>query len=89
MQVRINRKKYNVYAFDIETHNDEESIKKRETSMWLGCLIDENNKIDDEASYLYSMEEVFNKLEALSNPKRKHGEKKKPCKNIVVYVYNE
>ncbi|MBO7731965.1 MAG: hypothetical protein J6S67_05415 [Methanobrevibacter sp.] len=88
MQVRINRKKYNVYAFDIETHNDEESIKKRETSMWLGCLIDENNKIDDEASYLYSMEEVFNKLEALSNPKRKHGEKKKPCKNIVVYVYN-
>lgn len=88
MQVRINRKKYNVFAFDIETHNDEESIKKKETSMWLGCLIDETNKIDDESSYFYTMEEVLTKLEELSNPKRKHGEKKKPCKNICVYVYN-
>ena len=59
MEVRINRKKYNVYAFDIETHNDEESIAKRETSMWLGCLIDENNKIDEEESYLYNMNDVY------------------------------
>lgn len=88
MQVRINRKKYNVYAFDIETHNDEESIEKRETSMWLGCLIDENNKIDDEESYLYNMNDFLSKIEALTTPKRKHGEKKKPCKNIVIYVYN-
>lgn len=88
MQVRINRKKYNVFAFDIETHNDEESIKNKETSMWLGCLIDETNSIDQEESYFYTMDEVFNKLEELSNPKRKHGEKKKPCKNICVYVYN-
>ena len=88
MEVRINRKKYRVFAFDIETHNDEESIKKKETSMWLGCLIDENNKIDDESSYLYTMDQVFNKLEELSNPKRRHGEKKKPCKNVCVYVYN-
>ena len=88
MQVRINRKKYNVFAFDIETHNDEESIKKKETSMWLGCLIDETNKIDDESSYFYTMEEVLNKLEELSSVKRKHGEKKKPCKNLCIYVYN-
>ena len=88
MECRINRKKYNVFAFDIETHNDEESIEKKETSMWLGCLIDETNKIDDESSYFYNMEEVFNKLEELSTPKRRHGEKKKPCKNICVYVYN-
>ena len=47
MNVRINRKKYNVFAFDIESHNDEESIKNKTTSMWLGCLIDENSKIDD------------------------------------------
>ena len=88
MQVRINRKKYNVFAFDIETHNDEESIKKKETSMWLGCLIDETNKIDEESSYYYTMEEVLNKLESLSTPKRRHGEKKKPCKNLCIYVYN-
>ena len=88
MEVRINRKKYKCYAFDIETHNDEESIQKKETSMWLGCLIDENNKIDDEDSYLYNMDDFLYKIESLSNPKRKHGEKKKPCKNLVIYVYN-
>lgn len=88
MNVRINRKKYNVFAFDIESHNDEESIKNKTTSMWLGCLIDENSKIDDESSYLYTMEEFLEKLEDLSNPKRKHGEKKKPCKNLCIYVYN-
>ena len=48
---RIGRRKYQVYAFDIETHNDDESIAKCESSMWLGCLIDENSKIDDEESY--------------------------------------
>ena len=88
MEVRINRKKFNCYAFDIETHNDEESIQKRETSMWLGSFIDENSKIDDETSYVYNMDEVLTKLEELSTPKRKHGETKKPCKNICVWVYN-
>ena len=88
MEVRINRKKYKCYAFDIESHNDEESIKKKETSMWLGCLIDETNTVDDENSYLYTMDSFIDKIEDLSNPKRQHGEKKKPCKNIVIYVYN-
>ena len=88
MQARINRKKYNIFAFDIETHNDKESIKNKTTSMWLGCLIDETNTIDDESSYFYNINEVIDKLEELSNPKRKHGEKKKPCKNICIYVYN-
>ena len=84
MEVRINRKKYKVFAFDIETHNDNESIRNKKTSMWLGCLIDDTSKIDEESSYLYTMEQVFQKLEELSNPKRRHGEKKKPIKNIVV-----
>ena len=88
MEVRINRKKYKVFAFDIETHNDDESIKNKETSMWLGCLIDDTHKIDDEDSYYYNMDQVIDKLESLSNPKRRHGEKKKPCKNICIYVYN-
>ena len=81
MEVRISRKKFNCYAFDIETHNDTESISKRETSMWLGSFIDENSKIDDETSYLYNMDEFLTRLEDLSTPKRRHGEKKKPCKN--------
>ena len=83
MQVRINRKKYNVFAFDIESHNDSESIKNQTTSMWLGCLIDETSKVDDENSYLYTMDEFLERLESLSTPKRVHGEKKKPCKNMA------
>ena len=88
MERRIGRKKYKIYALDIETHNDTESIKKQETSMWLGCLIDDNSKIDEESSYFYNMNELLCRLQELSNPKRKHGEKKKPCKNICVYIYN-
>ena len=88
MEVRINRKKYRCFAFDIETHNDEESIAKKETSMWLGCLIDETNDVNDEASYFYTMDQIMDKLDELSTPKRKHGENKKPCKNICCYVYN-
>ena len=88
MYARISRKKYNIFAFDIESHNDEESITKKETSMWLGCLINEESRVDDESSYLYKMEELFQRLELLATGKRKHGEKKKPCKNVCVFVYN-
>lgn len=88
MEERISRKKYKIFAFDIESHNDLESIAKMETSMWLGCLIDETSLIEDEASYMYNMDDFLNRIEDLSNPKRKHGEKKKPCKNICIYVYN-
>lgn len=88
MEVRINRRKFKCYAWDIETHNDEESIKNKCTSMWLGCLIDETNKIDEERSYHYNMNDFLSQIEALSTPQRKHGEKKKPCKNLVIYVYN-
>lgn len=88
MFARINKKKYSLYAFDIETHNDEESIAKMETSMWLGCFINDESEINDENSYLYNMDSFFDRLEELSNPKRKHGEKKRPIKNLCIYVYN-
>lgn len=85
---RISRKKFNVFAFDIETHNDSESIAKQETSMWLGCIINENSKINDEACYFYTMPECLAKFEALSSAKRKNSKETRPCKNVCVYVYN-
>ena len=88
MQARIGRRKFSLYAFDLESHNDPESIEKKETSMWLGCFIDETNSVEDEDSYLYDIGSFVDKLEALSNPKRRHGERKRPCKNIAVYIYN-
>ena len=87
MVERINRRKFLIKAFDIETHNDEESIAKRETSMWLGCYIDENSKVDDESSYLYTMDDFINKLEEDCSKKRTH-KGPRPINNICIYVYN-
>lgn len=83
---RIGRRKFKIYSFDIESHNDEETIAKMETSMWLGCLIDEDSKIDDEESYLYSMEEFVDRIEEMSSAPIIHG--KRPINNIAIYVYN-
>lgn len=84
---RIGRKKYKCFAFDLESHNDSESIAKKQTSMWLGCFIDENSKIDDEKSYVYSMDEFLDRLEEESTPKRHHNEKI-PIKNVAIWIYN-
>ena len=88
---RINRKKYRVFATDFETHNDEESIAKQETSIWLACLIDETSTLEDDSIFSYSMEEYVDKLEALVSIKRgKHNGKndKRIPKNVCIYDYN-
>ena len=88
MRARINRKLYELYGMDIESHNDEESIAKRETSMWLGCFINEHSKMEDETSYFYSMEEFLERCENLVSKRRKTAKESRPCKNIAVYIYN-
>ena len=85
---RIGRKKYQIYGFDLESHNDSESIAKNETSMWLGCLIDENSKIDDEDSYLYSINDFITKIEQLTAPKKRKNTESIKCKNLCIYIYN-
>lgn len=87
MEARINRKKFRLKALEIEAHNDEESIAKKETSMWLGCYIDETNALEDESSYVYSMDEFLNVLEKDSSNKRQRGEQR-PINNICIYIYN-
>ena len=84
---RINKKKFSVYAMDVESHNDEESIQKQETSIWLGCLINDENKRDDSDSYFYSIDDFLNKLEELSKPSRKENGSRR-VQNIAVYIYN-
>ena len=56
---------------DIETHNDEETRAKRETSMWLGCFINEDSKEDDENSYFYTIDEFLDRCEKMTIEKRK------------------
>ena len=75
MIYRLGRKKFSIYAMDIESHNDDESIAKRETSMWLGCFINESSKVYEDSSYFYTMDEFLDRLQELSSRKRKHAEK--------------
>ena len=84
---RINKKKFSVYAMDVESHNDEESIAKQETSIWLGCLINDDNKREEENSYFYSISEFINRLEELSKPSRKENGSRR-VQNIAVFIYN-
>lgn len=88
MRVRINRRLYDLYGMDVESHNDEESIAKRETSIWLGCFINEFSTEDDESSYFYSIDEFLDRCEQLSYKKRKSANETRPCKNIAIYIYN-
>ena len=89
MYQRIARKKYIIKALDIETHNDSESIAKGETSMWLGCYINEDSKVKDDSSYFYSFDELLDRVEQETNPKRsKNKNESRPVKNICVYIYN-
>ena len=88
MRARINRKLYNVYAMDVESHNDLESIEKRETSIWLGCLINEESKMEDETSYFYNIDEFLDRCQQLTEPKRHTSKDSKKCKNLAIYIYN-
>ena len=87
IQARINKKKFSVYAMDVESHNDLESIAKQETSIWLGCLINDENKVEDEDSYFYSIEEFLSRLEELTKPHRKENGSR-AIQNVAVYIYN-
>ena len=87
MITRIGRKKYDIYAMDVESHNDEESIRLKETSIWLGCMINEESKVDDESNFFYKIDEFIHRCENLSSRNRKFKDKR-PIKNIAVYIYN-
>lgn len=84
---RIGRRNFDIYAMEIESHNDAESIAKRETSIWLGALINSESSPDDPQSYFYTIDEFLNKARTLSSRKRGHGAARR-CKNVAIYVYD-
>lgn len=87
MLTKIGRKNYKIKAMDVESHNDLESIAKRETSIWLGCYIDETSDLKDETSYFYTIEEFLSRIDEDSKPKRNKA-KTRLCNNVCVYIYN-
>lgn len=83
---RIGNTRFQVYAFDVESHADEESQRLRETSIWLSSFIDENSRMEDEGNYFYTIEDWLRRLEEITCQKR--TAKKKPVRNVLVYIYN-
>ena len=79
---RIGKRKYSIYGYDVESHNDEESIEKGETSIWLSVFANEETKVTDESCYFYTIESWLDKLEELSKPN-----KRKVC-NLMIYIFN-
>ena len=65
-----------IYALDFETHADEESKRKKETSIWLSCLIKKGDTLQDDI-FDYSMNEVLSRLEKYSRDAE-----------LLIYVYN-
>ena len=86
MEQKIGRKRFKVFAFDVESHNDEESIRKKETSIWLSSFIDETNKPEEARNYFYTIESWLDKLNELTTEKWKG--KHRQIKNVIVYIYN-
>ena len=87
MKRKIHKKNWMIYAFDIESHNDIESIIKNQTSMWLGCCIDETTRMEDDP-FFYSMEDFIHWLDVNSSKKRKNKDESRPCNNLMIYIYN-
>lgn len=87
MIIRSGRKNYSVWAFDVESHNDEETIKKRETSIWLYSFINDESKLE-ESSFGYTIEEWLDRLEKMTSGKRKNANETRPCKNLLIYIFN-
>ena len=88
MYCHIKRKKFEVHAFDIESHNDEESIAKRETSMWLGCALKEESQYGDSDIFFYSMEEVIDYFHSLVLNKKRNKKGTRPVINHVFFIWN-
>ena len=83
---KIGRKPFNVFAFDVESHNDDESQNKEETSIWLSSFIDETSNAEDEKNYFYDVKSFLNHLETISELKWRDHKRNNP--NILIYVYN-
>ena len=86
MLSKVGRKTFRVFAFDTETHNDKESLAKKETSIWLASMIDETSKWTDADIYFYNLVDFLNRLKELS--RLVWHDHKRNVNNILIYDYN-
>lgn len=89
MRKRVGKKWFSVWAFDIETHADPESVREGKTGVWLYSFINEKSKVEDAENYGTSMEMFLDKIEELSTPKKRnhHGKENTPT-NLLIFIWN-
>lgn len=88
MKAKIGKEAYSVYCYDIESHNDEGSIARGETGVWLSCLIDETSTVEDPETFLPDVPALLARLECMTAPRKgPRGGKRKPV-NVCVFVWN-
>lgn len=85
MEIRIRRKKWQVFGYDVENHNDDESIAKNETSVWLSVFAQYGDEPTDDV-YFYDENSFIEHLEKLT--RTKYVNRKKNETNLLIYVYN-
>lgn len=88
MKRRINRKTWDIYAYDIETHADEESIALNETGVWLSSFINEESKVEDESNYYYDIPSFLARLAEMTAPGQKRKNNIRPTTNVMIYIWN-
>lgn len=86
MEIRIKKKKWQVFGYDVENHNDEESIAKNETSVWLSVFAQYGDTPEKKDIFFYDEKSFIAHLEELT--RRKYVDRKKKETNLLIYVYN-
>ena len=69
MKAKIGKEPFDIYCYDLESHNDEGSIARGETGVWLSCFIEDEYTLEDPASFLPGLPEYLERLERLTAPR--------------------
>lgn len=83
---RIGRKKWRIFAFDIENNNSEKAIERRETWTWLAGFLDDESKENDDNVFFPTIEAWLDYLAKAT--KQKTHLRKRLVRNYLIYVYN-
>ena len=88
MKSKIGKEPFEIFCYDLESHNDAGSIERGETGVWLSCFIDETSTPEDPKSFLPGIPELLDCLEKMTAPRKgPRGGKRKP-RNVCVFVWN-